>query len=85
MRSVAARIESLQERLASRIAARPFDAPQFLSVIAEPRIAAALDASGADAPADFTPVEREQFLAAAAFLDGLEKWHHPKTPKGSKQ
>lgn len=75
MRSLANRLEYLQERLASRIAARPFDAPQFLALIAEPRIAAALDAGGTDAPADFTPAEREQFLAAAAFLVGLEKWH----------
>lgn len=81
MRSLADRLKDLQERLASRIAARPFEAPQFLALIDQPRIAAALDTGGTDAPADFTPAEREQYLAAAAFLDGLEKWHQP-TLKG---
>ena len=75
MPTLAQRLEHLQERLASRIAARPFDAPQFLALIAEPRIAAALDAGARDPPADFTPTEREQYLAAEAFLVDLEKWH----------
>ncbi len=75
MADLSARLAAVQGRLAGRLAARPFDAPQFLTLIDTPRIAAALDAGGTDAPADFTPAEREQFLDAAAFLGGLEKWH----------
>lgn len=83
MADLAERLAAVQGRLAGRLAARPFDAPLFLTLIDNPRIAAALDAGGTDAPVDFTSAERKQFLAAAAFLDGLEKWHQP-TPKATR-